>query len=56
MDPAELEREIRRRKAAQLAKARAVRLTMLRRAREAAAALVVADAAAAEAESALADV
>jgi hypothetical protein len=42
MDPAELQREISRRKAAQLAKARAVRLTMIRRAREAGEALVAA--------------
>lgn len=45
MSPAELAREIKRRKDAQLAKARAVRLTMLRRAREAGTALVEAEAA-----------
>jgi hypothetical protein len=60
MDPAELEREIKRRKDAQLARARAARLTRLRRARAAAgrlvdelveadAALTVAEAEAAEA-------
>jgi hypothetical protein len=45
MDPADLAREIKRRKDAQLAKARGVRLTMLRRAREAAEALIAAEAA-----------
>lgn len=42
IDLAELQREISRRKDAQLAKARAVRLTMIRRAREAGEALVAA--------------
>ena len=55
MDPAELDREIKRRKDAQLAKARGVRLTMLRRAREAGAAILAAETAAAEAGAALAE-
>lgn len=55
MDPAELTREIKRRKDAQLARARATRLTRLRRAREAAANLIEADAALAAVESDLAE-
>jgi hypothetical protein len=52
MDPAELQREIKRRKDAQLAKARGVRLVAMRRARAAAAALIAAEDALAEADSA----
>lgn len=55
MDPDELAREIKRLKDAQLSKARAVRLTMLRRAREAAAALIDAEASQRAAEADIAE-
>lgn len=55
MDPADLAREIGRRKAAQLAKARAVRLGALRRARQAAEVVQDATAALAAAEAAAAE-
>jgi len=55
MDTAELAREIKRRKDAQLAKARAARLTMRRKAGQAAAALIGAEVAAELAESDVAE-